>query len=788
MTLFEAARNEVASLTGRKRLVGLYMRFKEFLEEREEEMTELAGTFCDESVEDPQEQADRLFLLTLVSFNAEDDRKVEMYVTRAKEILFRMGEDDQAYVMNDIMVGIHTDAQEYKTVIPYALESLRNYEKLNDEYRLAQVLNNLGISYSSLNRFSDALPVLNRGLALNLKNNEPDIVNSYNNIASLYLRVRLYNKALATYKLALEACEKFGLEAMEYIVLNNIANINTDLENYSEALQYYRQALQKCGNDYRNMAITINNIGMVFYFQEKYSDAIENFEKSLKICQEKRFSYTEAKNLYNIGHTHTKMNRFDEARTLLLEARPMVENTGDLRLLADVDIALAELNTATKRYDEALAILEDVYRRPHDEYKDVVNVDKAFIMLYRETDDIEKLAFYQSKLLEKYEQRHEKDFTQLVAEMQVALDLELKEKEAEMQRQKALELQKKNQEILEQKHKLERTLEELHKSEISYEFLQKEYKDQLGSMIIGESEPMRRLHSLISMVAAANDTSVLITGETGTGKELVARAIHELSSRKRRTFCAVNASSIPETLFESEFFGYRKNAFTGADRDKAGWFEIANEGTLFLDEVGTWRYDIQSKFLRVLESRKIVPVGGDREISVDFRLISATNDDLQCMIQDNGFRADLYYRLSSFIINIPPLRERIEDIPPLLEHYVNYFNQRMNKKITRIEKQVEDALSQYTFPGNVRELKNMIEHAMIISNTSTLRLSSFSIPQQQAFDDIVIPLDEHEKSMILKALKQTKYHQSNAAELLGLTPKSMERRMKKYNIVKPKRR
>ncbi len=786
MTLFETARNEVASLTGRKRMVSLYLQINKQLEEHEEEMLRLAETFRDQPVDDLQEQADRLFLLTLVSFYDEDERKVIEYFTQAKEILFRMGENDQAHMMNDIMVGIHTDAQEFKDSIPYALESMRNYEKLNDEYHLAHILNNLGVAYSCLHRFSEALPILNRGLALNLKNNEPDIVNSYNNIASLYLRMRLYNKALATYKLALEACDTFGLDGMQHMILNNIANINTDLQNYPEALDYYRQALQNC-TDNRNKAITINNIGMVYYFQEKYSEAIENFEKSLTVCLDNRFSYTEAKNLYNLGHTYTMINSFDKAQALLQEARPKIEKTGDLRLLTNLDVSLAELYIALKRYKDALELLEDIYQRPHDEYKDMGNIEKAFIMLFRETGDREKLVYHQSKLIEKYELKHEVEFVQMVAEMQVALDLELKEKEAEMQRQKALELQQKNEEILAQKQQIEKTLEELRKSEISYEFLQKEYREQLGSMIIGASEPMQRLLSLISMVAAASDTSVLITGETGTGKELVARAIHELSNRSHRTFCAVNASSIPETLFESEFFGYRKNAFTGADRDKAGWFEIANEGTLFLDEVGTWRYDIQSKFLRVLESRKVIPVGGDREIPVDFRLISATNDDLQSMIKDNSFRPDLYYRLSSFIIHIPPLRERIEDIPPLLEYFVNYFNQRMNKKITRIEKQIETALCQYSFPGNVRELKNMVEHAMIISNTSTLRLSSFSIPQQQVFDDIVIPLDEHEKAMILKALKHTGYHQSNAAALLGLTPKSMERRMKKYNIVNPKK-
>ena len=302
--------------------------------------------------------------------------------------------------------------------------------------------------------------------------------------------------------------------------------------------------------------------------------------------------------------------------------------------------------------------------------------------------------------------------------------------------------------------------------------------------MIGESHSINKIKELISIVAISENTNVLITGESGTGKEIVARQIHQNSVRHNNSFCGINSSAVPGTLFESQFFGHEKNAFTGANKTHIGWFEIADGGTLFLDEIGTMSLDQQVKLLRVLEERKIIRLGSHREIPIDVHIISASNIDLVELVETNVFRKDLYHRLATFVIRIPPLRERKDDIPLLLEHFVNLFSLQLKKKIKKIEKSVEEALMKYHFPGNVRELKNIIERAMIVTDSSTLKLSHFSVPKSANKDNHkdFLPMSEIEKLHITEALKISKYNQSHAADLLKIERRAVARKMKKYGI------
>jgi len=262
--------------------------------------------------------------------------------------------------------------------------------------------------------------------------------------------------------------------------------------------------------------------------------------------------------------------------------------------------------------------------------------------------------------------------------------------------------------------------------EHSYALVSKELRESVGYEIMGTSKAIKQVVDLMTRVAKADSTSVLITGESGTGKELVARGIHYLSSRKNSYFHAVNCSAVPDSLFESEFFGHKKGAFTGANEEKIGWFEIANGGTLFLDEIVDMQQPMQSKLLRVLEDKKIRRIGSNNDISVDVRIIAATNQDLQKLLEENKFRNDLYYRLNSFEIAIPPLRERREDIPILLDYFLKLMSQKLNKKIPSVDLSVVKALTAYHFPGNVRELRNMVERALILSDGGKLTLKLFA--------------------------------------------------------------
>jgi DNA-binding NtrC family response regulator len=333
----------------------------------------------------------------------------------------------------------------------------------------------------------------------------------------------------------------------------------------------------------------------------------------------------------------------------------------------------------------------------------------------------------------------------------------------------------------------------LRRTEISNQLLTKELKEKEGFEIISKSKVMDEIKQMMYKVAQSKDTSVIITGESGVGKELVARGIHLMSERKDNHFGAVNMSAIPESLFESEFFGHKKGAFTGAISDRAGWFEIADKGTLFLDEIGDMPMNLQIKMLRVLEDRKFIKVGSQKEQSFDCRLVAATNKDVQEMKSGKEFRLDLFHRLGTFEIFVPPLRQRVVDIPILIEHYVNIFAGRMRKKIEGIDSGTMDTLKQYPFPGNVRELRNLTERAVILCDTGTINIDHFpnindsgsAATPNVDFHTEIFDLEEIEKRTILKALEKVDYNKSAAAELLNIKWNALHRRLQKFNIVLP---
>jgi PAS domain S-box-containing protein len=312
--------------------------------------------------------------------------------------------------------------------------------------------------------------------------------------------------------------------------------------------------------------------------------------------------------------------------------------------------------------------------------------------------------------------------------------------------------------------------------------------------IIGRSEPLMRVLRQTEQVAPL-DTTVLILGETGTGKELLAHAIHRLSRRRHRSLVKVNCAALPGSLIESELFGYEKGAFTGADSRRIGRFEIAHEGTIFLDEVGELPLDLQSKLLRALEEGEFERVGGSRTIKVDVRLIAATNRNLEQAVHNGTFRSDLYYRLNIFPITLPPLRERKEDVTVLVRHFVKQLSQKFGKGIEGIPQDSMTKLRNYPWPGNIRELRNVIERAVIITQGPMLSLidnldsrdSGSDVPSET--DQLNETLEQHEYNLILRTL--TKVHwklegPGGAAELLNIHPSTLRSRMRKLGIERPR--
>src|SRR5271157_6027895 len=320
------------------------------------------------------------------------------------------------------------------------------------------------------------------------------------------------------------------------------------------------------------------------------------------------------------------------------------------------------------------------------------------------------------------------------------------------------------------------------------------FEDELPSdtsfeEIVGRSGALRSLLRQVETVAPT-DSTVLIYGETGTGKELIARALHNLSSRRSGPFVKINCAAIPTGLLESELFGHEKGAFTSAIAQRIGRFELANHGTIFLDEIGEIPLELQPKLLRVLQDREFERLGSSRTLRTDARLIAATNRDLGALVQEQKFRSDLYYRLNVFPVQVPALRERREDIPLLVQHFVENFSRRMNRNIESVPKPGMDDLVSYSWPGNIRELENVIERAVIMSPGPELRVPVAQLTRLAPGGDSGKPetLEEAERAHILATLKKTRWvlaGPGGAAMRLGLNRSTLQFRMKKLGIVRP---
>lgn len=297
--------------------------------------------------------------------------------------------------------------------------------------------------------------------------------------------------------------------------------------------------------------------------------------------------------------------------------------------------------------------------------------------------------------------------------------------------------------------------------------------------IVGQSTAMNRVYDAIETVGPT-DATVLITGESGTGKELVARAIHHASPRKFHPLVVIHCGALTETLLESELFGHEKGAFTGAQYRKKGKFEIAEGGTVFLDEIGDISLKTQTDLLRVLQEREIVRVGSNQPIKVDFRCVAATNKDLETMIEEGKFRPDLFYRLNVFRIELPPLRERHDDVPILVNHFVHKFSQQMNKKITRVSPGAMNLLQQQPWIGNVRELENAIERAMVVAQEPEIRESDFVFKVAAGPNGTPKSLEEIERAHILRTLESVKWNQTRAAEILEIDRVTLHHKLKRY--------
>ncbi|MDQ7038525.1 MAG: sigma-54 dependent transcriptional regulator [Aquificota bacterium] len=301
------------------------------------------------------------------------------------------------------------------------------------------------------------------------------------------------------------------------------------------------------------------------------------------------------------------------------------------------------------------------------------------------------------------------------------------------------------------------------------------------SGFVFESPKMQEILRFIEKVACS-DCPVLITGESGVGKEVVATLIHRNSDRSDKPMVTLNIASIPRDLVEAEIFGYERGAFTGAERSREGFFELADGGTLFLDEIGEMPLDLQAKLLRAIETKKFYRVGGRREMESDVRIITATNRDIKRLVKEGKFREDLYYRLNVVEIYVPPLRERREDILPLARHFLKLYSRKYSKRVDGFTKRAEDLLLSYSWPGNVRELKNAIERAVLFTERNYLDTEDFSCLFGSEAGDRRKTLKDLERDYILEVLRQVNFNKKKASEILGIPLRTLYRRLESYGI------
>ncbi|OPX24159.1 MAG: hypothetical protein B1H05_05535 [Candidatus Cloacimonas sp. 4484_140] len=741
-------------------------------------------------LKDPANQALAAEKLAFIYFETKNTEKTMGFLNQAITH-YKVVNNLERIVSLEINIGvIYLQMHEFSKTIAQYEKLLNTYKLENENFQI--LYQHLGLAYYFLGNYPEALKYYKK--TLELLDEEKDTENLsglYNKTGMLYKILEDYSKALKYLLLSSEIRERLNDEAGYAGSLNNIGGVYFDWDNKEKALEYYNKALniyKEIGKD-TSIAGTLTNIGTIHSNDGNYEKALKYFEDALQVSKKIKDDFITASTLNNIGALYKKKGNNEKSFLFTKKAleykRKVGNKEGIFVGLQNLSIDYLALGNIEEALEYAQQCLEIAKETESDSYK--YKTYSIFTDIFKKQKKYKKALDYHIKYSKLKAVVFKKENMDKIAEMQVRYETQQKEKEAEILRIKNDELAQKNKMIEEKNQELQDAIEKFNHSEIRYNFVTEEMEKSIGTTLVGCSKAIVEIRKLITLAAGFDNINVLITGESGTGKEVVAKNIHKLSKRKNNKFYAVNSSAIPETLFESQFFGHEKNAFTGADTLNIGWFEVADKSTLFLDEIGTLSGDLQVKLLRVLEDRKIVRVGSHQEIEVDVRIISATNINLLEKVKEEKFRVDLYHRLATYVIDIPPLRERIEDIPLLLRYFVKHFSNIMNKKITRIDEKLENALTDYDFPGNVRELKNMVERAILISNSSILRTKCFIIPnvqEEHPENESLLTLEEIEKQQIIKALNITGFHRQKAADLLKVNRKVIERRIKKYNITR----
>ena len=636
---------------------------------------------------------------------------------------------------------------------------------------------------------------------------ENELATKYVFIGTCFIRLADYQNAEENYNTALEIYTKTGNDFGCAEVTIDIGRIYRERGQFERSLTLMNRALEIYDKNQTELekeenlrarhsyCSALEITGIIYSQLRQFETAQDYLHRNLKIRRQLEDPEGIMQGLINLGVSYNESDP-DKTLSLYLEAR---EYSGQNYAIIPTIALINNIGgcyenrgdsvSALKHYNEALQMAEDnhivkyrskilkhigtVYFKQglfdlalektlqslelstqEDARLDLLNCYESLCDIYAAKNEYKTALEYQRKVSELKDSVFNEELVEKLSSLQKKYD-ETSIRLAEVQKQSSL--------------------------------VTEALKKAIKMSFVGVSQSIRDVHDLAMTAALHGNTNVLITGESGVGKEIIARLIHFAGPERKGLFVDVNCSSIPESLAESEFFGYNKGAFTGAMHDKAGFLEEANNGTLFLDEIADTPQLLQAKFLRVLETRQVKRLGSNKPIKVDFRLISATNKVISDLIQNSGFRADLLYRINTLEIHIPPLRERKEDIEPILEHYLNEFSRIMKKPVPHYDNSLLNYLYNYDFPGNVRELKNMIEKAMILLKGNVLRKADFDACAAVSDSLLIennepaITMEEMGNRMILKALQDAGGNHTKAAQILGISYSTFKRKLTAIN-------
>ncbi len=639
--------------------------------------------------------------------------------------------------------------------------------------------------------------------------NELELAINICNLAKCHLTKEEYNesedffyKALAIYQ---DTKNEMGIAEIESnlgLLFRHRGAFDVSLSHLTKAISIYNDnkremELNKISQHWQTYINVIECCGIIYGQLHQFDQSVKYLEDALLLKEEHAIASAKVSTLMNLGVTYSEidvdkaMDYYLQALALTNDHTPMYHKVVLLNNLGGCLEDTGKLEDALKYYFEALKIMDTTgqfhYRAPIHKHIGTVYYKQG---LY---DDALKQIELSMNILQKTGAKSEiqdcylllSDVFTAKSEYQIALDYRVKYDTLKDE----IFQQNLSTQLTDLQKKYETTTLSVNSLRYENSLITDELKKAMNASFIGVSNSIKEVQRLAMEASVHKDTRVLITGESGVGKEIVARLIHYSDTLKKGRFVDVNCCSIPDSLAESEFFGYARGAFTGAINSKSGYFEEANFGTLFLDEIGDMPIHLQAKLLRVLETKQVKRLGSNTVIPVEFRLVSATNKKLSELIQKNLFRADLLYRINTVAIHIPPLRERKEDIQPLLEHYLAEFTNRMNKTFPQYDKEIINCLSAYDFPGNVRELRNMIEKSMIFIKNNKLKVEDFS---SQMHITVAVSPSEGETTysklqdvgdyQLLKILDECGGNQTVAAQKLGISYSTFKRRYKKLRL------